>query len=79
MLAVDEVAKEAGVSKTTVLYEHSSKRDPVAAFVECIIKADNAFNSAGAEGFGGDPDTSLRAVSRRPRADRLGRRGKRRC
>lgn len=53
VLTIDAVAKEAGVSKATVLYEHASKRDLVAALVERTIKADNAYNDACAARFDG--------------------------
>lgn len=60
VLTVDAVAKEAGVSKATVLYEHASKRDLVAALVARRIKADNAFNAGCAATFAGQPDAVLR-------------------
>lgn len=60
VLTIDAVAKEAGVSKATVLYEHSSKRDLVAALVERTIKADNAFNEACEAEFAEEPDAPLR-------------------
>ncbi|SPJ26493.1 TetR/AcrR family transcriptional regulator [Palleronia abyssalis] len=59
VLTVDAVAKEAGVSKATVLYEHSTKRDLVAALVERTIAADNAFNAACRAPFEGAPDAPL--------------------
>ncbi|MAM09440.1 MAG: TetR family transcriptional regulator [Rhizobiaceae bacterium] len=60
VLTVDAVAKEAGVSKATVLYEHASKRDLVAALVERTIMADNAFNAACAASFAGEADAPLK-------------------
>lgn len=60
VLTIDAVAKEARVSKATVLYEHSSKRDLVAALVERTIKADNAFNAACEAEFADEPDAPLR-------------------
>jgi len=60
VLTVDAVAKEAGVSKATVLYDHASKRDLVAALVARTIKADNAFNAGCAATFEGQPDAVLR-------------------
>lgn len=60
VLTIDAVAKEAGVSKATVLYEHSSKSDLVAALVGRTIKADNAFNEACQTEFAGEPDAPLR-------------------
>ena len=59
VLTVEAVAKEAGVSKATVLYEHSTKRDLVAALVERTIAADNAFNLACRAPFEGAPDAPL--------------------
>ncbi|ADO41804.1 TetR/AcrR family transcriptional regulator [Ketogulonicigenium vulgare] len=59
VLTVDAVAKEAGVSKATVLYEHASKKDLVGALVARTIAADNAFNAAAAAEFTG-PDAALR-------------------
>ncbi|MGA0614118.1 TetR/AcrR family transcriptional regulator [Paracoccus sp. KR1-242] len=60
ILNVEAVAKEAGVSKATVLYEHPSKRDLIAALVLRTIKADNAFNQQCAENFAAEPDAPLR-------------------
>ncbi|QQA42471.1 TetR/AcrR family transcriptional regulator [Pelagovum pacificum] len=60
VLTIDAVAKEAGVSKATVLYEHSSKSDLVAALVNRNIKADNAFNEACQAEFAGELDAPLR-------------------
>ncbi|MGV0912353.1 TetR family transcriptional regulator [Martelella sp. FOR1707] len=60
VLTVDAVAKEAGVSKATVLYEHASKRDLIAALVDRTIRADNAFNEACAAPFEGKPDAPLK-------------------
>lgn len=73
VLTVDAVAKEAGVSKATVLYEHASKRDLVAALVDRTIKADNAFNKDCATGYANQPDAALRgrieAARRSPPAE----------
>ncbi len=60
VLTIHAVAKEAGVSKATVLYDHSSKRELVEALVARTIKADNAFNDACAAPFGGGLDAPLR-------------------
>jgi len=60
VLTVDAVAKEAGVSKATVLYEHASKRALVAALVDRTIKADDAFNEACAAQFAGEADAPLK-------------------
>lgn len=60
VLTVDAVAKEAGVSKATVLYEHSTKSDLVAALVDRTITADNAFNAACQAKFAGERDAPLR-------------------
>lgn len=60
VLTVDAVAKEAGVSKATVLYEHSSKRHLVAALVARTIKADNDFNAGFEADFAGQPNAVLR-------------------
>lgn len=60
VVTVDAVAKEAGVSKATVLYEHASKRDLVAALIARTIKADNAFNADCEAAFAGQPDAILR-------------------
>lgn len=60
VLTVDAVAKEAGASKATVLYEHASKRDLVAALVARTIKADNDFNAGCEAAFAGQRDAVLR-------------------
>ncbi|PRD40410.1 TetR/AcrR family transcriptional regulator [Phyllobacterium phragmitis] len=60
ILTVDAVAKEANVSKATVLYEHSSKRELIAAVVRRTIRADNAFNDSSTVPFAGAPDAPLR-------------------
>lgn len=60
IVTIDAVAKEAGVSKATVLYEHASKRDLVAALIARTIAADNAFIAACAAVFAGKPDAALR-------------------
>lgn len=59
VLTVDAVAKEAGVSKATVLYDHPSKKDLIAAVVARTIAADNEFNAACAAPFAGQPDATL--------------------
>ncbi|WP_180902414.1 TetR/AcrR family transcriptional regulator [Martelella soudanensis] len=59
VLSLGAVAKEAGVSKATVLYEHTSKRDLLAALVTRTIKADNAFNTSCEAEFAGQPDAPL--------------------
>lgn len=59
ILTIGAVAKEAGVSKATVLYEHSSKRDLIAALVERTIKADNIFNKSCEAQFAGETDAPL--------------------
>lgn len=59
VLTVDAVAKEAGVSKATVLYDHHSKKDLIAAVVARTIAADNDFNAACAAPFAGQPDATL--------------------
>ncbi len=60
VLTVDAVAKEAGVSKATVLYDHRNKRDLVAAVVARAIEADNRFNDTCAAPFTGKPNATLR-------------------
>ena len=60
VLTIDAVAKVAGVSKATVLYEHTSKPDLVAALVDRTIKADNAYNASCQAEFAGEPDAPLR-------------------
>ncbi|SDU23319.1 TetR/AcrR family transcriptional regulator [Stappia sp. ES.058] len=59
VLTLGAVAKEAGVSKATVLYEHTSKRDLLAALVARTIKADNAFNAHCEGEFAGQLDAPL--------------------
>lgn len=59
VLSLGAVAKEAGVSKATVLYEHTSKRDLLAALVARTIEADNAFNANCEAQFAGEPDAPL--------------------
>lgn len=59
VLSLGAVAKEAGVSKATVLYEHTSKRDLLAALVARTIEADNAFNASCEAGFAGQTDAPL--------------------
>ncbi len=59
VLSLGAVAKEAGVSKATVLYEHTSKRDLLTALVARTIKADNAFNASCEAGFSGQADAPL--------------------
>jgi AcrR family transcriptional regulator len=59
VLTVDAVAKEAGVSKATVLYEHTSKRDLLAALVARTIEADNAYNGACEAAFADQPNAPL--------------------
>lgn len=59
VLTVDAVAKEAGVSKATVLYEHTSKRELLSALVARTIEADNAFNAACEAAFADQPDAPL--------------------
>ncbi|SNY93128.1 transcriptional regulator, TetR family [Cohaesibacter sp. ES.047] len=59
VLTLGAVAKEAGVSKATVLYEHTSKRDLLAALVARTIKADNAFNARCEAEFAGQEDAPL--------------------
>lgn len=59
VLTVDAVAKEAGVSKATVLYDHASKKDLIAAVIARTIAADNDFNAACAAPFAGQPDATL--------------------
>ncbi|SNY90422.1 transcriptional regulator, TetR family [Cohaesibacter sp. ES.047] len=60
VLTIDAVAKVAGVSKATVLYEHTSKPDLVAALVDRTIKADNAYNASCQAEFASEPDAPLR-------------------
>lgn len=60
VLTVDAVALEAGVSKATVLYDHKSKRDLMAAMVYRAIEADNAFNVDCAREQPDGPDAILR-------------------
>lgn len=59
VLSLSAVAKEAGVSKATVLYEHTSKRDLLAALVARTIEADNAFNARCEAEFAGQADAPL--------------------
>ena len=59
VLTLGAVAKEAGVSKATVLYEHTSKRDLLAALVARTIEADNAFNASCEAQFAGELDAPL--------------------
>ncbi|AXS41391.1 TetR/AcrR family transcriptional regulator [Breoghania sp. L-A4] len=59
VLSLGAVAKEAGVSKATVLYEHTSKRDLLAALVARTIRADNAFNARCEAEFAGQVDAPL--------------------
>jgi AcrR family transcriptional regulator len=59
VLSLGAVAKEAGVSKATVLYEHTSKRDLLAALVARTIDADNAFNVSCEAEFIGQADAPL--------------------
>nr|WP_207747527.1 TetR/AcrR family transcriptional regulator [Pelagibacterium limicola] len=59
VLSLGAVAKEAGVSKATVLYEHTSKRNLLAALVARTINADNAFNESCEAGFAGQADAPL--------------------
>ncbi|SCY96469.1 TetR/AcrR family transcriptional regulator [Paracoccus tibetensis] len=60
ILTLDAVANEAGVSKATVLYEHASKRELLAALVRRTIEADNDFNARCSQSFAGAPDAALR-------------------
>ncbi|GHG23483.1 TetR/AcrR family transcriptional regulator [Paracoccus aerius] len=60
ILTLDAVATEAGVSKATVLYEHASKRELLAALVRRTIEADNGFNIRCSQGYDGEPDAALR-------------------
>jgi AcrR family transcriptional regulator len=60
VVTVEAVAKEAGVSKATVLYEHPSKRELIAALVTRTIAADDAFNAESAASFAGEQDALLR-------------------
>lgn len=59
VLSLGAVAKEAGVSKATVLYEHTSKRDLLAALVARTIKSDNAYNASCEAEFAGQSDAPL--------------------
>ncbi|OWU66589.1 TetR family transcriptional regulator [Marinibacterium profundimaris] len=59
VLTIDAVAKVAGVSKATVLYEHTSKPDLLAALVDRTIKADNDYNASCQAEFAGEPDAPL--------------------
>lgn len=59
VLTLDAVAQEADVSKATVIYDHTSKRELLAAVVERAIRADNAFNEECAARFAGKPNATL--------------------
>ena len=59
-MTLDAVATEAGVSKATVLYEHASKRELVAALVRRTIEADNDFYIRCSHRYDGEADAALR-------------------
>ncbi|MBN9220088.1 MAG: TetR/AcrR family transcriptional regulator [Mesorhizobium sp.] len=42
-LSIDAVAREAGVSKATVVYDHKSKRSLIAALIDRRVAADKAY------------------------------------
>ncbi|WP_176084444.1 TetR/AcrR family transcriptional regulator [Martelella sp. HB161492] len=60
IVTLDAVAREAGVSKATVIYDHSNKRELIAALVARTMKADNDFNEAAQAEFSGKPNAALR-------------------
>lgn len=58
-LSIDAVAREAGTSKATVVYDHKSKSALLAALVERRVKADMADVAVGVEAAADSPHPEL--------------------